>query len=134
MQHVNRLVFFGNNKEIYMKTEQLEQRILFLSLLLFITLFAFLFPSHAHAAKGLARMAEEAAAQSNSVKNSLSTIFTAIGFAGVGYGAFNLWRKGKEGEQSRITAAQIFIPMVGGAALAAVSFMLTMAQDTVGIQ
>ncbi|MBR4877638.1 MAG: hypothetical protein IKU14_08005 [Rhodocyclaceae bacterium] len=88
----------------------------------------------AHAAgEGLAGMFDTAAQQGESIKTSLGKIFTAGGFAGAGYGGYNWWRKGKEGERSQVTGGQVLVPILGGAALGATGFVLARGGETIGI-
>jgi len=91
--------------------------------------------AHAQAtgAGGIAGMADVAATQGDSIKTSLGKLFAAAGFGGAGYGGYNWWRKGKEGEQSQIKGGQIFFPLVGGAVLGATGYVLIKAGESVGI-
>ena len=84
-------------------------------------------------ADGIADMVDKAATQGTSIKASLGKIFAAAGFGGAGYGGYNWWRKGKEGEQSHIKGGQIFTPILAGAALGATGFMMIKAGETVGV-
>lgn len=86
----------------------------------------------AHAG-GFADLFTTAATQGDSMKGSLGKIFAAGGFGGAGYGGYNWWRKGKEGENSQVKGSQIVVPLLGGSALAATGFMLVKAGETVGI-
>lgn len=83
---------------------------------------------------GIAGMVDTAAVQGDSIKASLGKLFAAVGFGGAGYGGYNWWRKGKEGEQSQIKGSQIFVPLLAGAALGATGFVMIKAGETVGIQ
>lgn len=88
----------------------------------------------AHAAgEGLAGMFDTAAQQGDSIKTSLGKIFAAGGFAGAGYGGYNWWRKGKEGDHSQITGGQVLVPILGGAVLGATGFVLARGGETIGI-
>jgi predicted transporter len=84
-------------------------------------------------AEGIAEMVEKAADQGESIKESLGKIFAALGFAGAGLGGYNWWRKGKEGDHSQIKGSQIFVPILAGAALGAIGFVMIKAGETVGI-
>lgn len=88
--------------------------------------------SSAHA-DGIAGMFETAATQSESAKKSLGTIFKFAGLGCAGYGGWNWFRKGKEGEQSHIQGGQIVTPIMGGAALGATGFVLARGGETIGI-
>lgn len=89
---------------------------------------------HAQASDGFAGIANTGAKQGTSIKKSVGEIFAAVGFLGAGYGGYNLWRKGKEGENSRISGGQIIIPLVGGFALAATGGIMIAAGQTIGLQ
>ncbi|WP_029000919.1 DUF6750 family protein [Azohydromonas australica] len=86
----------------------------------------------AHAA-GFADMFTAAATQADSMKVSLGKMLAAGGFGAAGYGGYNWWRKGKEGENSQVKGGQIVIPFLGGAALGGTGFVLVKAGETVGI-
>jgi hypothetical protein len=79
-------------------------------------------------------MVNTAGAQADSIKLSLGKVFAAAGFGGAGFGGWNWWRKGKEGEQSHIKGSQIFVPILAGAALGAIGFVMIKAGESVGIQ
>jgi len=83
---------------------------------------------------GLAGMVDVGAQQADSIKPNLGKIFATAGFGCAGYGGYNWWRKGKEGEQSHIKGGQIAIPLLAGAALGATGFLLVKAGETVGIE
>lgn len=83
---------------------------------------------------GVAGMVNTAGAQADTIKIALGKIFAAAGFAGAGIGGYNWWRKGKEGEQSHIKGSQIFVPILAGAALGAIGFVMIKAGESVGIQ
>lgn len=82
---------------------------------------------------GIAGMVDVAATQGTSIKANLGKLFAAAGFGAAGYGSYNWWRKGKEGEQSHIKGSQVFIPILAGAALGATGFMMIKAGETVGV-
>lgn len=89
----------------------------------------------AHAqSNGIAGMVDTAAQQGDSIKTNLGKLFAAVGFGGAGYGGYNWWRKGKEGEHSQIKGGQIFVPILAGAALGATGFVMIKAGESVGIQ
>lgn len=91
--------------------------------------------SAAHAdGQGIAGMVSTAAQQGDSMKTSAGKLFAAVGFGGAGYGGYNWWRKGKEGDHSQIKGGQIFIPILAGAALGATGYTMIKAGETVGIQ
>ena len=90
--------------------------------------------AYADDADGLAGMVSKAAAQGDSMKSSAGKIFAAFGFVAAGWGGYNWWKKGKEGEQSRITGGQIFLPILAGAALGATGYVMSRAGESVGIQ
>jgi hypothetical protein len=85
-------------------------------------------------ADGIADMATTAATQGDSIKASIGKLFAAGGFGGAGFGGYNWWRKGKEGEQSHIKGSQVMVPILAGAALGAIGFVMIKAGETVGIQ
>lgn len=90
--------------------------------------------SSAHAAgEGIAGMFDTAATQSESAKKSLATIFKFAGLGCAGYGGWNWFRKGKEGDHSQISGNQIVTPIMGGAALGATGFVLARGGETIGI-
>jgi hypothetical protein len=84
-------------------------------------------------ADGIADMIGKAADQGDSIKTYAGRLFGAGGFLLAGYGGYNWWRKGKEGEQSHVKAGQIAWPILGGAALGATGFVLVKAGETIGI-
>lgn len=88
----------------------------------------------AQTAGGVAGMVNTAGVQADSIKLSLGKVFAAAGFGGAGFGGWNWWRKGKEGEQSHIKGSQIFVPILAGAALGAIGFVMIKAGESVGIQ
>ncbi|MFY3175294.1 DUF6750 family protein [Achromobacter xylosoxidans] len=92
-----------------------------------------LFLADAAMAQGIAGMANTAAGQSDQVKESAKRIFGGLGLLSGGYGAYNWFRKGKEGENSRITGGQIIVPFLAGAGLGAVAYMINTAGQTVGM-
>ena len=89
--------------------------------------------AHAAAGDGIAGMFDTAATQGTSIKGSLGKLFAAGGFGAAGYGGYNWFRKGKEGEQSHIKGGQIFIPLLAGAALGATGFVMIKAGESVGV-
>jgi len=95
--------------------------------------FTGLFASSAAHAEGIADMFTTGGQQADTIKDALGKIFSAAGFAGAGYGGYNWWRKGKEGEQSQIKGSQIFVPILGGAALGAIGYVMIKAGESVGI-
>ena len=101
-----------------------------------VVCFGLLFSTSASAqsSDGVAGMINVAGAQADSIKLSLGKVFAAAGFGGAGFGGWNWWRKGKEGEQSHIKGSQIFVPILAGAALGAIGFVMIKAGESVGIQ
>lgn len=95
--------------------------------------FTGLFASTCAHAEGIADMFTTGGQQADTIKDALGKIFAAAGFAGAGYGGYNWWRKGKEGEQSHIKGSQIFVPILGGAALGAIGYVMIKAGESVGI-
>ena len=85
-------------------------------------------------ADGFADMASHGADQSDSIKTYGGRFFAGAGFLLAGYGGFNWWKKGNEGEQSQIKMRQISGPMLGGMALGATGFFLVKAGETIGVQ
>jgi hypothetical protein len=90
--------------------------------------------AYAQSGGGVAGMVTVAADQGEIVKLAAGRLFAAIGFIGAGWGGYNWWRKGKEGEDSRIKGGQIAWPIIGGAVLGATGFVMIRAGETVGIQ
>lgn len=104
---------------------------------LFLMLFPVLMlltPNFSFAADGFAGMASKGADQANSIQEYAKVGFYALGVLGVGYGCWNIFRKGKEGENSQITASKILIPLIGGAALGGVGYMMQTSAETVGVE
>jgi hypothetical protein len=89
--------------------------------------------AHAGPGDGIAGMVDTVATQGTSIKTSFGKICAAGGFVGAGSGVYNWWRKGREGEQSHIKGGQIFFPIVAGAALGALGFIMIKAGETVGV-
>jgi len=84
-------------------------------------------------ADGFADMVSHGADQGDAIKTNLGRLFAAVGFGGAGFGGWNWWRKGKEGEQSQIKATQIVGPLLGGMALGATGVFLVKAGETIGV-
>jgi hypothetical protein len=93
-----------------------------------------LLATSAHAIDGIAGMVDTASVQGDSIKSSAGKLFAAMGFVSAGFGGYNWWRKGKEGEQSHIKGGQIFVPILAGAALGATGFVMLRAGESLGIQ
>lgn len=89
--------------------------------------------AHAVDGPGLAGMLSTAATQGLSIKASLGKLFAVGGFGAAGFGGYNWWRKGKEGEQSHIKGGQVFIPLLAGAALGATGFVMIKMGETIGV-
>lgn len=83
--------------------------------------------------EGFAGMLDTGATQADSGTNSLAKIFKFLGFGGAAYGGFNWWKKGQEGSRSDIKATQIFIPMIAGAGIGGIGFLMGKAGETVGM-
>ncbi|NWC89970.1 DUF6750 family protein [Pseudomonas reactans] len=99
-----------------------------------VTFTALAFSTGASAAgEGFAGMLDTGATQADSGKNSLAKIFQFLGFGGAAYGGFNWWKKGQEGARSDIKATQIFIPMLAGAGIGGIGFLMGKAGETVGM-
>jgi hypothetical protein len=88
---------------------------------------------YADTSEGLAGMVSQAADQGDVIKIAGGRLFAAVGFLLAGYGGYNWWRKGKEGERSDIKGSQIAMPLIGGAVLGATGFVLIKAGETIGI-
>ena len=89
----------------------------------------------AHAnGQGIAGMADTAAQQGELIKTSAGKLFAAGGFVGAAYGGYNWWRKGKDGEHSQVKGSQIFVPIMAGAVLGSIGYVMIKAGETVGIQ
>ncbi|CAG9260896.1 conserved membrane hypothetical protein [Burkholderia diffusa] len=84
-------------------------------------------------ASGIADMANTAADQGTAVKTALLKLVVVIGLISAAYGVWNLFKKGKEGEHSQIKAGQIFIPIIAGACIAAIGFIMQKGGETVGV-
>lgn len=84
-------------------------------------------------AQGIGEMAVTAAGQSDQVKEATKRILQGVGVLSGGYGGYNWFRKGKEGENSRITGGQITVPILAGAGMGAISFLINTAGQTVGM-
>lgn len=93
-----------------------------------------LLATSAHAQEGLAGMVTEVGEQAETGKQAFGKIFSAGGFGIAGIGAWNWYRKGKEGDQSHIKAQQIIVPIAAGAALGAIGFVMIKAGESMGIQ
>lgn len=92
--------------------------------------------SSAHAATtsgGLAGLFHVSTAQAAAMKTDAGILFAALGFGGAGYGGINWIKKGREGEHSQLKAHQIYVPILAGAALGAIGFVMIKAGETVGI-
>lgn len=94
---------------------------------------AFASPAHAAPTTGLASLINTFKDQVASVKTDLGVIFAGLGFGGAGYGGINWIKKGREGEHSQVKAMQIFIPILAGAALGSMGFVMITAGETAGI-
>ena len=93
-----------------------------------------MFSSSANAQEGFAGMFKTGASQATSMKESGAKILGAGGVGAAGYGVVNWVKKGKEGENSRITLGQVVVPLVAGAAMGAISAVMIKAGETVGLQ
>ncbi|MHC5209011.1 DUF6750 family protein [Pseudomonas chlororaphis] len=83
--------------------------------------------------EGFAGLLDKGAAQADAGTNSLAKIFKFAGFAGAVYGGFNWWKKGQDGARSDIKAGQIFIPILAGAAIGGIGFLMGKAGETIGM-
>lgn len=83
--------------------------------------------------EGMAGMLSTGASQADSGTNSLAKIFKFLGFGGAAYGGFNWWKKGQDGARSDIKATQIFIPILAGAGIGGIGFLMGKAGETVGM-
>ncbi|KMM24074.1 hypothetical protein L540_08055 [Bordetella pseudohinzii] len=84
-------------------------------------------------AQGIGGMANTAASQTDQVKEAAKRILQGVGVLSGGYGVYNWFRKGKEGENSRISGGQITVPILAGAGMGAISFLINTAGQTVGM-
>ncbi|MES2264677.1 MAG: hypothetical protein V4724_39770 [Pseudomonadota bacterium] len=89
--------------------------------------------AHAAPSTGIASLVHTGTDQAASIKTDLGIVFAALGFGGAGYGGINWIKKGREGEHSQIKASQIFIPILAGAALGSIGFVMATAGESVGI-
>lgn len=110
-----------------------QRRIMHISAVLVCGGLLFATSAHAQQSEGLAGMAQSAGDQADRVKQSFGKIFAALGFAAAGAGGWNGYRKGKEGEQSHIKGGQIVGPIVAGAVLGAIGYVMIKAGETVGV-
>ena len=85
----------------------------------------------AQTTNGLAGMVTTAATQGSTIKTNLATIFEVFGFFTGIYGMFNLYRKSNP--QNHVTAQQVYIPIVAGAFMGAVGWLMMRAGETVGM-
>ncbi|MCU1737533.1 MULTISPECIES: DUF6750 family protein [unclassified Pseudomonas] len=83
--------------------------------------------------EGFAGMLDTGATQADSGSNSLARIFKFLGFGGAAYGGFNWWKKGQDGARSDIKATQIFIPILAGAGIGGIGYLMGKAGETVGM-
>ncbi|MNJ39632.1 hypothetical protein D3C77_345100 [compost metagenome] len=83
--------------------------------------------------EGFAGMLETGANQATSGTNSLAKIFKFLGFGGAAFGGFNWWKKGQDGARSDIKATQIFVPIIAGAVIGGIGFVLGKGGETVGM-
>ncbi|MBY0240691.1 MAG: hypothetical protein K2X55_15375 [Burkholderiaceae bacterium] len=90
-------------------------------------------PAHAVTTTGVASLVSTFKSQVASIKTDLGVIFAGLGFGGAGYGGINWIKKGREGEHSQVKASQIFIPILAGAALGSMGFVMLTAGETAGI-
>lgn len=120
------------NKVMQFSENPRERRLMMASAVLTCT--SLILASAAHAEGGIAGMVSTAADQGDSIKTNAGKLMAAVGFVGAGYGGYNWWRKGREGEQSHIKGGQIFVPILAGAALGATGFVMLRAGESVGIQ
>jgi hypothetical protein len=89
--------------------------------------------AYAQSSDGIAGMVVKAADQGDVIKTAGGRLFAAVGFLLAGYGGYNWWRRGKEGERSDIKGSQIAMPLIGGAVLGATGFVLIKAGESLGI-
>jgi hypothetical protein len=94
---------------------------------------AFAGSAHAAPSTGVASLVNTLKDQVASVKTDLGVIFAGLGFGGAGYGGINWIKKGREGEHSQVKASQIFVPILAGAALGSMGFVMLTAGETAGI-
>jgi hypothetical protein len=99
-----------------------------------ITFGALAFSTGAYAdGEGVAGLLNTGAAQADSATISFAKILKAVGFFAAGYGGFNWWKKGQDGARSDIKAGQIFIPILAGAGIGGIGFLMGKAGETVGM-
>lgn len=94
---------------------------------------AFASAAHADTSSGLAGLFHVGTTQAASIKTDLGVVFAALGFGGAGFGGINWIKKGREGEHSQVKAGQIYVPILAGAALGAIGFVMIKSGETVGI-
>ncbi|UST77154.1 DUF6750 family protein [Pseudomonas siliginis] len=82
---------------------------------------------------GFAGMLSTAGDQADSGSNSVAKILKFCGLCAAAAGGFNWWKKGKEGERSDVKATQIFVPIIAGAVLGGIGYVLGKGGETVGI-
>lgn len=110
-----------------------QQRLMRISALLTFGGLCFTSPAHAGLTTGVASLVNTIKDQTVSVKTDLGAIFAGLGFGGAGYGGINWIKKGREGEHSQVKASQIFVPILAGAALGSMGFVMLTAGETAGI-
>lgn len=98
-----------------------------------ITSGALIFSTAASADGGWAGMVNTGANQADSIKNNFGKFLGLAGLFSGAVGGWNWYKKGSEGDRSDIKPKQIFGPIVAGAALGSISFILMRTGETAGI-
>lgn len=98
-----------------------------------ITTGTLFFSTAASADGGWAGMFNTGANQADAIKTNFGKLLGLGGLISGSVGGWNWYKKGSEGDRSDIKPKQIFGPIVAGAALGSISFILMRTGETVGI-
>lgn len=98
-----------------------------------VTAGSLFFSAAASADGGWAGMFSTAANQADSAKTNFGKFLGLAGLISGSVGGWNWYKKGSEGDRSDIKPKQIFGPIVAGAALGCISFILLRTAETIGI-
>jgi len=110
-----------------------QQRLMRVSALLTFGGLSLAGSAHAAPTTGIAAMFNTFKDQVASIKTDLGVVFAGLGFGGAGYGGINWIKKGREGDHSQVKASQIFVPILAGAALGSMGYVMLATGETAGI-